>query len=343
MKKLLRTLLVTAIVLIALTGIKNEYARLLMSDANYGLQALIVRSTQRCRAGTEESYDLYVGSSMFRQGLDVEELEKSGENPYILSYNGAQPFLILKELEYLREHQVKIRSVTVDLFVNSVQKEPWVEDPRLFLDTDLSFKLELWQEMRKSPGASWTDLWEMLVTANNEKLLTWYVDYPLVNAMFRNGGNLVTNTAASEEVLDEQLGSTEHHSENHFEMNERQKAALLGIIRLCQEEGIHLRFVETPKYKTAVCEQAYTDVMQAYCGLLRENMVEYYLSESTVRSLEEYCGRDEAMDSMHVVSFDTTDSEYYIDVIHLSSEGRKCFTQHLVETMQRAEQGTESP
>ena len=78
MKKLLRTLLVTAIVLIALTGIKNEYARLLMSDANYGLQALIVRSTQSGRAGTEESYDLYVGSSMFRQGLDVEELEKSG-------------------------------------------------------------------------------------------------------------------------------------------------------------------------------------------------------------------------------------------------------------------------
>ena len=165
MKKLLKTLLATGILLIALVVIKNEYARFLMSDANYGLQALIARSG--CEARTGKEYDIYLGSSMFRQGLDIEELEQSGENPYILSYNGAQPFLIYRELEYLLDHQVKIRSITVDLFVNSVQREPWVEDPRLFLDTDLRFKVGLWKEMRETTGASWTDLWEMLVTANN--------------------------------------------------------------------------------------------------------------------------------------------------------------------------------
>lgn len=339
MKKLLKTLLATGILLIALIVIKNEYARFLMSDANYGLQALIARSGREARTGKE--YDIYLGSSMFRQGLDIEELEQSGENPYILSYNGAQPFLIYRELEYLLDHQVKIRSITVDLFVNSIQREPWVEDPRLFLDTDLRFKVGLWKEMRETTGASWTDLWEMLVTANNEKLLTWYVDYPLVNSMFRNGGNLVVNSAASGDVLDGQLGSTEHHTGKHFEMNERQVDSLLDIIRLCRREGISLRFVETPKYRTAVCEQAYTDVMQAYCRLLRENMVEYYLTESTVQSLQKYCGVNGAMDEAHIVPFDTTNPDDYTDVIHLSSEGRKCFTHNLIETMQRAEQGTE--
>ena len=65
-----------------LTGIKNEYARLL-PVSSYGMQAAI----------RKKSIDhLFIGSSMFRQGLSIDVLEEELEgNVYILSYNGNQP------------------------------------------------------------------------------------------------------------------------------------------------------------------------------------------------------------------------------------------------------------
>lgn len=341
MKRLLRTAGMVFLAVIVLVAVKNEYGRLLMSNASYGLQALLHRAEESKETGGDTAYDLYLGSSMFRQGLDISALEElsraRGENreAYILSYNGAQPFLIEKEVEYLLAQEVPIASVTVDLFVNSVQRDPWVEDTRLFLDTDLSFKLDLWQEMRKSDGASPADLWEMLVTSNNDKLLSWYADYPLVNAMFRNGGNLVENTGASAAVLDGQLGTTERNADVHYTMNERQTAYLQRLIDLCLSRGIELCFVETPKYRTAVCEQAYVEVLDAYCQFLESNMVEYYLSEPSVRALETYPGTKTRIREDHVVEFDNTDPACYIDVIHLSSEGRRMFTSAYVETVLR--------
>ncbi len=339
MKRLLRTACMVCAIVAVLVAVKNEYARLLMSNAGYGLQALIHRAEEAREKGEETEYDLYLGSSMFRQGLDISALEElsraEGENreAYILSYNGAQPFLIEKEVEYLLAQEVPIASITVDLFVNSVQRGPWVEDTRLFLDTDLSFKLDLWREMRQSEDASPADLWEMLVTSNNDKLLSWYADYPLVNAMFRNGGNLVENTGASAEVLDGQLGTTERNADVHYAMNERQTVYLQRLIDLCRSRGIAIRFVETPKYRTAVCEQAYVEVLDAYCRFLEDNMVEYYLSEPSVRALSSYPGTGTRIDADHVVEFDNTDPACYIDVIHLSSEGRRVFTRAYVETV----------
>ena len=348
--------LVTALIAaMVLVGFKTEYGRLLMSEANYGLQALISRVAASKKSGENVEYDLYLGSSMFRQGLDIYELEEMEQEidrqesagagtgtdvrreAYILSYNGSQPFLICKEVEYLLEHEVPIASVTVDLFVNSVQKEPWVEDTRLFLDTDLSFKRELWQEMKNREGASLSDLWEMLVTANNDKLFSWYADYPLVNRLFYNGGNLVENSGASEETLDGQLGSTNRNESVQYEMNERQVYYLQRLIDLCRDNDIAVCFVETPKYKTAVCEQAYVDVMVQYCQFLQDNMVEYYLSEATVQSLQDNLGIEDAADEVHTIPFDNTNPDYYIDVIHLSSEGRRAFTQAYVDLKENAE------
>ena len=77
-----------------LTGIKNEYARLL-PVSSYGMQAVI----------RKKSIDhLFIGSSMFRQGLSIDVLEEELEgNVYILSYNGNQPAFMAMELEYMLE------------------------------------------------------------------------------------------------------------------------------------------------------------------------------------------------------------------------------------------------
>lgn len=51
-----------------------------------------------------ETENLFIGSSMFRQGLDIDVLEERLEgSSYILSYNGNQPALMAMELQYLLE------------------------------------------------------------------------------------------------------------------------------------------------------------------------------------------------------------------------------------------------
>lgn len=337
LKRLLRSLTIAIGVCLALVLVKNEYSRFLLSDANYGIQALISRSERMKDEGNGASWDLYLGSSMFRQGLDINELEKNTEGErqtYILSYNGAQPFLIYYELQYLLAKGVPIHSVSIDMFANAMLEDPWVEDTRLFLDTGLPFKLKLWSAMYSEGGADAADFWEMMVTSNNEKLLAWFVDYPVVNDSFYNGGNLVQNTGASREQLDRYRGAV-GRKETIFSMNDYQKDYLKKIIQLCRDNGIEVTFIETPKYSTANREQAYTDIMHAYCQLLREYGIEYYLTESTVVSLKNYSGENDSMNADHVIPFDVENPSLFIDNIHLSSEGRTVFTRALTEVMKR--------
>ena len=66
MKRVLKTIVVAFAIALALIFIKNEYARCLPAST-YGMQAAI-------RKGSTDN--LFIGSSMFRQGLDIDVLEE---------------------------------------------------------------------------------------------------------------------------------------------------------------------------------------------------------------------------------------------------------------------------
>ena len=123
-----------------LTGIKNEYARLL-PVSSYGMQAAI----------RKKSIDhLFIGSSMFRQGLSIDVLEEELEgNVYILSYNGNQPAFMAMELEYMLREGLEIGTLYVDLYPYTAAATPWISDTKILLDTDLSFKLDAWRLMNE--------------------------------------------------------------------------------------------------------------------------------------------------------------------------------------------------
>ena len=94
MKRVLKTIVVAFAIALALIFIKNEYARCLPAST-YGMQAAI-------RKGSTDN--LFIGSSMFRQGLDIDVLEAElPGSSYILSYNGNQPALMALELQYMLE------------------------------------------------------------------------------------------------------------------------------------------------------------------------------------------------------------------------------------------------
>ena len=71
------------IVIVAIILLKNQYSSLLLQNASYGMPALIKRQNVE---------NLFLGSSMFRQGIDILELNAAfPDKNYILAYNGNQP------------------------------------------------------------------------------------------------------------------------------------------------------------------------------------------------------------------------------------------------------------
>ena len=79
MKRYIKWLLSIWVLCFIIILIKNEYSYKLLENANYGMPALIEKGKVK---------NLYIGSSMFRQGIDIMTLEENGEDNYVLAYNG---------------------------------------------------------------------------------------------------------------------------------------------------------------------------------------------------------------------------------------------------------------
>lgn len=302
------------------TGIKNEYARLLPASS-YGMQAAIKK----------KSVDhLFMGSSMFRQGLSIDVLEEELEGSvYILSYNGNQPAFMAMELEYMLREGLKIGTLYVDLYPYTAAAAPWISDTKILLDTDLGFKLDAWELMSAYNDTKLLDFYEMFVTANNEQLLTYPIHNRLVSAQFRNGGNILTPGGQTKEHLDSlgMLGGRDGLQDAQTEGYEK-------ILELAGKYGIRVCFLETPKYERMYRDEDYMELYEA----CRTKILEL-LEKSGSASGKEADGEEEteaenfSMILAEELAFDFGDPVCFQDLIHLSTEGRICYTRLLCERL----------
>lgn len=308
MKKAFKLCGVTIFICIVLLFLKNQYAHVLLKSATYGMPALI-----------EKGYvdNLYIGSSMFRQGLDIRTLNDNQEENYILAYNGNQPVLEYRQLKHLLDNGVKIQNLYVDMYVYSAWEEPEISDEKLFMEVDLKEKWELWQLIAEKENISWKDAWRIFVNSNNEVLLTWFIHSPIVNTQFMSGGTLLESAGNDYNIL---IKGAVHSID--VKMNPIQEEAIRGMITLCQEEGIELAFLETPKFEVITENEDYINAMKEYCDILKEENVSCYLSEETYNSVL-------PSDNIKSYTFDIRNAEYFMDTIHLSSEGRRQFSKEL--------------
>ena len=322
MKRIVRTIVITVLTCLLFIILKNEYGRLLLSNANFGMQVLIAES----RDENYEGVDLFVGSSMFRMGLDIHELYGTmGGNEFLLNYNGNQPFLEYREIQYLLDSGVEIKHLYMDMYAFSAANEPWLEDERILLQTNMAFKKNVWKEMYNTGNAGVKDFWEMFVTANNDSLLTWPIYYYLINDSSYRGGNLRENPGTTKEIL----GTLGMPIAANRTIQGDQREYLSKIIDICNDREIPLTFLETPKYIDMAQNEEYIDLMEEYVTLLQERNVEYYLSEATYRQLSEQMGSDLSCGENHVVLFDSEEASFFTDYIHLSADGKKEYSHNL--------------
>ena len=113
MKRYIKWLLSIWVLCFIIILIKNEYSYKLLENANYGMPALIEKGKVK---------NLYIGSSMFRQGIDIMTLEENGEDNYVLAYNGNQPVLEYYQLRNLIENNVQIENLYVDMYLIKISK-----------------------------------------------------------------------------------------------------------------------------------------------------------------------------------------------------------------------------
>ena len=276
-------------------GIKNFIGYKFPNTSN-GMQAAI----------SEKKIDsLFLGSSLFRQGIDIMTLEQGLEgNSYVMSYNGNQPVQMKEELEMLLRNDVEISNLYVDLYVYSSALRPAISDTRLIWDLDMEGKMAVFGDMVTYSQAGFTEFVDFFITSNNK----YMVCYPLFQMVSKNefykGGNLRETLGSTKEVLDS-LGTPGEREG----IDETQKEALQDIIAICESRGINLCFVEIPKYKT-LAEADY------YIRLHKE-------LEEVVETAQ-YVSAEQS-------GFDNTNPEYYQDLFHLSAKGRREYTRLLIE------------
>ena len=299
MKKIVTTVVAVLAAVALVIVLKNQYGSV-FAGKTYGMPAVIKQG---------EVDHLFIGSSMFRQGLDIDALEENLDGSvYILSYNGNQPIFMAKELEYLLENGLQIENLYIDFYAYTLTAVPWISDTKMFLDTDLSFKMDAWKTMAAHSDVGLKDFYEMFVTANNEQILMYPINNVIVSSQFRNGGSLLSLAGKTEEHLATlDLGVRDG-------LFESQIAGYDRIVELAKEYDINLLFIETPKYEkllTDTREGCYTDLLNEMIAWAKASGAEYLLAEN--------------------FEFDHAKGSNFQDLIHLSAEGRTDYCKKLAE------------
>ena len=297
MKKILTAVTAVLVAVALIIVLKNQYGSIFAGNT-YGMLALLEQG---------EVDHLFIGSSMFRQGLDIDALEENLDGSvYILSYNGNQPVFMAKELEYLLGQGLKIENLYIDFYAYTLTAVPWISDTKMFLDTDLAFKLDAWKTMAENNEVGLKDFYEMFVTANNEQIFMYPINNAIVSSQFRNGGSLLYMAGQTKDHLDTlDLGVRDG-------LFESQLAGYDRISELAKEYDINLLFIETPKYEkllTDTREGCYMDLLKEMIAWAEKVNAPFLLAES--------------------FDFDHTDGANFQDLIHLSGQGRKAYCEML--------------
>lgn len=310
MKKYIKSIVVTIFFCVLVLFLKNQYSSLLLIHSTYGMPALIRQ--------VGEIENLYIGSSMFRQGLDIIALEESMPDAnYILAYNGNQPVLEYYQLKNLLDHNVKIDHLWIDMYVYSAWDNPKISDEKILMELDLKGKWTMWKLIEDEAQTDPSYFFRIFVSSNNELLLTWPVNAKLINSQFYRGGGLTKTFGSTRDILSQTLVPV-----IDTDMNETQKYYLLQLFQLAKEHQISITLVETPKYEIIASDHNYLAAMDVYTQLAKQENIPCIVSAQTAEYLRNsFC---------QTYAFNHGEPGYFTDALHLSYEGRNQFTKLLI-------------
>lgn len=252
---------------------------------------------------------LFVGSSMFRKGINMEIVEKFlGENSYVLAYNGNKPSGILVELEALLSGGVKIENLYVDMYVFSLFSSSSFVDSRLLWDLPPRESLKLFNSIIGRRPDKLAFAYSYFVSSNMRYLFTYPISNALITPRYRKGATTSASTAAGMDQKEADALDLDYLENAPENPDPQQVEAIRDIIRLAADKNINLVFVDTIKYARVYRSRKYADMISKYENLLKSAGADFIRLEDGVFE---------------------GDCRNFSDGIHLSGKGQRKFTEKL--------------
>jgi hypothetical protein len=257
---------------------------------------------------------LFIGSSHTRQSYDPRELERmTGARVYLVAYTGLDYVSMLPALRHLFfEKNQRPRICVVEAYVSAFGREHAVRDTRLFFEADPSLKWRLLEEFRRPPRTleKFSDAFALVVNRNNDSILM----YPLNRALLSD----ISYRGASDKKFLPGVKESEFRKlllpELPAEPDPQQLQALHEIVRAGREAGIRMVFVESPLPAPVAAQEGIRALKAGFRRTLESMHVEYYDGD---------------------LDFPLEDPSLFSDSNHVSTKGRRLFTQKVADWLQR--------
>lgn len=310
MKRILYIIICTCLFCSLFVYVKYAFFDTAMKSTNYGMRAI---------CDEKKVSSLYIGSSMFRQGINTAKLDSAS---YLLAYNGNQPALEYLQIKELIDKGSNIKRIVIDMYPYSAASDLNVSDSRIFMDGNIKYTLDVFSLLKETKGYSY--LMNILLQANNDAFVTWPLTHRFINERYYRGANTSTNKG----LTNEQLNNMDATLGGLATLNEIQKHGIISIIDFCRRKNIELLFIETPKYIRIHNNDNYIAMMKEYVHLLGSHNTKMLLCNHTASSLniKDDCDIDS-------YSFENEDGANFIDLIHMSYKGRNEFSDFLNELL----------
>ncbi|MAE58012.1 MAG: hypothetical protein CME69_03980 [Halobacteriovorax sp.] len=175
---ILKMIIFIVAVLTLIIGMKFYFSHLL-TPSEYGLGVL---------EDEDEKIDLLIiGSSHTRQSYDVKIIEKNCQcNAKVIAYNGLDPYFMAPMIEWIKDN-FKIRKWIVEAYNFKTIAPPKLSDSRIFTHSPVGLKWSFLKKL-KSINTSYTDLFKLITTENNESIIFSPIENILVNRYSYKGG-----------------------------------------------------------------------------------------------------------------------------------------------------------
>ncbi len=263
---------------------------------------------------TDQDVDLlFIGSSHTRQSYDVAMVEhETGASSFLVAYDGTDLVTIDQVISFLGARNRCPRHVVVEAYSAFLSRPPDFEDPRLFFDAPPPLKEQIvstYLSTHKRTDA-YLDVFDLATSRGSESLLTYPANRLVLERLSYHGGTVAnTNSGVSRAEFNgfrpERLsGQPDPH----------QLAAANHLVDFARSRGIQLIFIESPLPAPVGADSRIQALKSAF-------------RTWTEAHNQPYIDGDRL--------FPTNDPTLFADSNHLSSAGRRLFTQSLAGSLRQ--------
>ncbi len=253
---------------------------------------------------------LFIGSSTFRASIDMPTIDKAyDEKVYNISYGGNQ--FVATTIQY--DEILSRKNNDIDLMIFEfgplmLTEEVKLSDSRVIWDLSFDGKKRLWKKMSEAGNTDFSTMYEYFVTSGMDDIVTYPFTEPFYSTRYYKGAKTDETPSPGAEYLE-----NEEFDISDAILIEAQEKALREVIEKCIRDNQKFLFLECPHYYRLSNDDTYKEYKKYFISILDEYNADYILDTD--------------------VEFDDHNPDYFEDMNHLSFEGRRLYTEKLIEVL----------